>query len=99
MPNVPPELVKQMKQLALSALGESAKLFAQKLNSAGVKEPEAAYKLLCSLTPNLPGVPPHVMLSEKYILIHILGKSGAVSDEMYTGMLKAVDPIKEMGLI
>lgn len=96
MSNIPPELVKKLKQMVLHALGECAKGMATKLQ--GITDPKQAYTLMCNLMPPMPGVPPQIIIVERYTIITILGKSGAISDSMYSGMLKAVDPIADMGL-
>lgn len=96
LPPLPPEFMAKLKQMALHALGECAKDMAMKLQ--GITDPKQAYALMCNLMPPMPGVSPQIIVVEKYTIITILGKSGAISDSMYTGMLKAVDPIAGMGL-
>lgn len=97
MSNLPPELVKKLKELAVASMGETAKLLAQRI--VGMNDPARVFQLIKELMPNLPGVPPQVLLIEKYILINILGRSKIISDELYTGLLKEVNPIVEMQLV
>ena len=97
MSDLPPELIATIKKFAMAAMGETAKHIATKIH--GIEDPTIAYKIIQELMPRLPGAALPVLLVEKYVVINILGRAKVISNDLYTGLLKEINPMQELGLV
>lgn len=97
MSNIPPEAIATLKKMAAHATAESTKFFAKRIT--GMTDPKEIIKVLYDCTPLIPGCPMPVLIVERYMMLNILGRSGALPDELYCALLKEINPMVDLGLI